>query len=75
MSFDHANLGPAVDFVPVASDSPFYSQGDGQTVVQPKKPKTGNGGGGGGNGGGGNGGGGGGNGGGGGGGNGGGGGH
>jgi hypothetical protein len=65
MTFDHADLGPATDFVPVAFDSPFNSLGNGQVVVQPKpqkppkppkKPKAGNGGGGGGgNGGGGNG--------------------
>ncbi len=50
MTFDHANLGPPTYFVPVPADSPFNSQGNGQTVTQ---PKTGNGGGG--NGGGGNG--------------------
>jgi membrane peptidoglycan carboxypeptidase len=55
MTFDHAALGKVTYFVPVPTDSIFYSQGDGQVVVQPKKPKKGNGGGGGGNGGGGNG--------------------
>jgi membrane peptidoglycan carboxypeptidase len=64
MSFDNADLGRVTDFVPVASNSPFNSLGNGQVVVQPKKPTKGKGGGGnggGGNGGGGNGGGGGGN--------------
>jgi membrane peptidoglycan carboxypeptidase len=57
MTFDHANLGASASFVPVPGDSPFNSQGDGQTVKQPPKKKKGNGGGGngGGNGGGGNG--------------------
>ena len=60
MTFDQAALGKVTYFVPVPPDSPFYSQGDGQTVVQPKKakkPKKGHGpgNGGGGNGGGGNG--------------------
>ena len=50
MTFDHANLGPAADFVSVPADSPFNSQGNGQVVVQPKKKKPGNGGGNGGNG-------------------------
>jgi len=36
MSFDHAALGPATDFVPVPADSPFNSEGNGQVVVQPK---------------------------------------
>ena len=62
MTFDHAALGRVTDFVPVPSDSPFYSQGDGQSVPQPSKKKKGHGhGGGGGGGNGGNGGGGGGN--------------
>jgi membrane peptidoglycan carboxypeptidase len=70
MTFDHAALGKVTYFVPVPLDSPFWSQGNGQVVQQPKKPKKGKGHGhGGGGGGGGNGGGGGGNGGGGGGGN------
>ena len=52
MTFDHADLGPVTYFVPVPPGSPFLSQGDGTVVVQPKKPKNGNGGGNGGNGGG-----------------------
>ncbi|MBV9207458.1 MAG: penicillin-binding protein [Actinobacteria bacterium] len=47
MTFDHADLGPVINFVPVSPNSPFYSQGDGQTVVQPKKPRGGGNGGGG----------------------------
>ena len=43
MTFDHADLGPVTYFVPVPADSPFNSQGDGQVVIQPKKPKSGNG--------------------------------
>jgi membrane peptidoglycan carboxypeptidase len=39
MSFDHADLGPVTDFVPVPLDSPFNSKGNGQYVVQPKQPK------------------------------------
>jgi membrane peptidoglycan carboxypeptidase len=56
MTFDHANLGPDVNFVPVPANSPFNGQGNGQ-VVQQKKGGGGHGGGGngGGNGGGGNG--------------------
>jgi hypothetical protein len=47
MSFDHADLGPVTDFVPVSPDSPFNSMGNGQVVVQPKAPpKKGKGGGG-----------------------------
>jgi hypothetical protein len=46
MTFDQAALGPVTYFVPVPGDSPFNSQGNGQVVIQPKKPKTGNGGGG-----------------------------
>jgi uncharacterized membrane protein YgcG len=62
MTFDHAALGKVTYFVPVPLDSPFWSQGNGQVVQQPKKPKKGKGHGhGGGGGGGGNGGGGGGN--------------
>jgi membrane peptidoglycan carboxypeptidase len=53
MTFDHANLGSVDYFVPVPGDSPFNSMGNGQVVVQPKKPKKGKGGGGGGGGGGG----------------------
>src|SRR6266700_3745698 len=54
MTFDHAALGKVSYFVPVPPDSPFWSQGNGQVVQQPKKPKKGHGhGGGGGNGGGG----------------------
>jgi membrane peptidoglycan carboxypeptidase len=44
MSFDHADLGPVTDFVPVPLDSPFNSKGNGQVVVQPKKPTKGKGG-------------------------------
>jgi membrane peptidoglycan carboxypeptidase len=54
MTFDHAALGPVTYFVPVPLDSLFNSLGNGQVVIQPKKPKNGNGNGGG-NGGGGNG--------------------
>jgi len=43
MTFDHADLGPVTYFVPIPPDSPFLSQGDGTVVVQPKKPKNGNG--------------------------------
>ncbi len=39
MTFDHANLGSVHYFVPVPADSPFNSMGNGQVVVQPKKPK------------------------------------
>ena len=39
MTFDHADLGPVTYFVPVSPDSPFHSLGDGQVVIQPKKPK------------------------------------
>ena len=55
MTFDHAALGKVSYFVPVPGDSQFFSQGNGQVVQQPKKPKKGHGhgGGGGGNGGGG----------------------
>lgn len=57
MTFDHANLSGSGNFQPVPQDSSLWSQGDGQTVKQPKKPGKGghggdNGGGGGGNGGG-----------------------
>ena len=45
MTFDHADLGPVTYFVPVPADSPFNSQGNGQVVVQPKKPKAAGGGG------------------------------
>jgi membrane peptidoglycan carboxypeptidase len=56
MTFDHAALGKVTYFVPVPPDSPYWSQGNGQVVQQPKKPKKGHGhGGGGGNGGGGDG--------------------
>jgi len=50
MTFDHAALGKVTYFVPVPPDSPFWSQGNGQVVQQPKKPKKGHGKGGGGNG-------------------------
>ena len=40
MTFDHADLGPVTYFVPVPADSPFNSMGNGQVVVQPKKPKN-----------------------------------
>jgi membrane peptidoglycan carboxypeptidase len=54
MSFDHANLDGSQDFTPVPSYSNLWSKGNGQTVVQPAKPKKPkNGGAGGGNGGGG----------------------
>jgi membrane peptidoglycan carboxypeptidase len=36
MTFDHANLGSATSFVPVSASSPFNSQGNGQSVAQPK---------------------------------------
>ena len=48
MTFDHAALGKVTYFHPVPLDSPFWSQGNGQVVQQPKKPKKGHGGGGGG---------------------------
>ncbi len=51
MTFDHAALGPVTYFVPVPADSPFNSNGNGQVVIQPKKPTKGNGNGGGGGGG------------------------
>jgi membrane peptidoglycan carboxypeptidase len=59
-TFQHANLGKTIaNFVPVPSDSQFYSAGDGVSSPKPPKPKGGkgggNGGGGGGGGGGGNG--------------------
>jgi len=41
MTFDHANLGSAADFVPVPVSSAFNSQGNGQTVVQQKSPGKG----------------------------------
>jgi membrane peptidoglycan carboxypeptidase len=56
MTFDHAALGKVTYFVAVPADSPFFAQGNGQVVVQPKAKKKGHGpggGGGGGNGGGG----------------------
>jgi membrane peptidoglycan carboxypeptidase len=43
MTFDHAALGKVTYFVPVPLDSPFWSQGNGQVVQQPKKPKKGKG--------------------------------
>jgi membrane peptidoglycan carboxypeptidase len=60
MTFDNANLTGSTNFQPVPQDSSLWSQGDGQTVKQPKKPHKGghgggNNGGGGDNGGGGNG--------------------
>ncbi len=49
MSFEHANLGPAKNFVAVPGNSPFMSQGNGQSVRQNNngggKGKGGNGGG------------------------------
>ena len=45
MTFDHADLGPVTYFVPLSPGSPFLSQGDGTVVIQPPKPKNGNGGG------------------------------
>jgi membrane peptidoglycan carboxypeptidase len=56
MTFDHANLSGSHDFGQVSPYSQLWSQGNGQVVKQPPKPKTGKGGGnGGGNGNGGNG--------------------
>jgi membrane peptidoglycan carboxypeptidase len=46
MTFDHANLGPNIDFVPVPADSPFNAMGNGQVVNQPKSGKGGGNGGG-----------------------------
>ena len=43
MTFDHANLGPVTSFVPVSASSPFNSQGNGQTVAQPKDNSNNNG--------------------------------
>jgi membrane peptidoglycan carboxypeptidase len=43
MTFDHAALGKVTYFVPVPADSIFFSEGNGQVVVQPKKPKKGHG--------------------------------
>ena len=43
MTFDHADLGPVANFVPVPADSLFNGKGNGQAVVQPKKHKGGNG--------------------------------
>ncbi len=40
MSFDHADLGPVIDFVPVPADSLFNSKGNGQVVTQPKPAPT-----------------------------------
>jgi membrane peptidoglycan carboxypeptidase len=37
MTFDHANLNGSENFQPVPSGSSLWSQGDGQTVKQPKK--------------------------------------
>jgi membrane peptidoglycan carboxypeptidase len=37
MTFDHAALGPAVNFTPLPQDSPLWSKGDG-TVVKQQKP-------------------------------------
>jgi membrane peptidoglycan carboxypeptidase len=39
MTFDHAALGKVTYFVPVPADSAFFKEGNGQVVVQPKKPK------------------------------------
>ncbi|MBV9382990.1 MAG: penicillin-binding protein [Streptosporangiaceae bacterium] len=44
MTFDHASLGPALGFMPVPGGSELWSQGDGQTVVQPGKGHKGGGG-------------------------------
>jgi len=44
MSFDYANLDGSTDFTQVPPDSSFWSMGNGQVVVQPKKPTTGKGG-------------------------------
>jgi membrane peptidoglycan carboxypeptidase len=43
MTFDNADLGPVTSFVPVPADSPFNAMGNGQVVIQPKKPNNGNG--------------------------------
>jgi membrane peptidoglycan carboxypeptidase len=43
MTFDHAALGPPVNFVQVPPDSPLFANGNGQTVVQPPKKKKGKG--------------------------------
>jgi membrane peptidoglycan carboxypeptidase len=43
MTFDNADLGPVTYFVPVPADSPFNAMGNGQVVIQPKKPNNGNG--------------------------------
>jgi membrane peptidoglycan carboxypeptidase len=37
MTFMHADLGPALSFVSVPSDSPYLSQGNGQSVPKTKK--------------------------------------
>ena len=37
MTFDHADLGPALNFTPLPQDSPLWSKGDG-TVVKQQKP-------------------------------------
>jgi membrane peptidoglycan carboxypeptidase len=43
-TFLHANLGPPLAFVPVPSNSPFYSKGTGQSPPKKKSPpKPGNG--------------------------------
>ncbi len=52
-AFTHINLGPPEYFTPVPGSSELWSQGNGQVVVQPKKPGKGGGGHGGGGGGGG----------------------
>jgi membrane peptidoglycan carboxypeptidase len=44
MTFDHADLGPVTDFVPVPADSPFNGQGNGQIVQQQKSKGKGKGG-------------------------------
>jgi membrane peptidoglycan carboxypeptidase len=36
MTFDHADLGPALNFTPLPGDSPLWSQGDGTKVKQQK---------------------------------------
>ena len=43
MSFDNANLTGSTDFTPVPPDSSLWSAGNGQVVVQPKKPGKGKG--------------------------------
>jgi membrane peptidoglycan carboxypeptidase len=41
MTFEHAQLGPPLSFVPVPPDSPLFSLGNGQSVKQPSPKKQG----------------------------------